>query len=197
MAQELNKNRMRDTKILLAATILVGICGTTSIKDNEALRALFMMSGLVLAAACAIGRIYATAFIGGSKNEKLITTGAYSICRNPLYLFSLMGAAGVGLMSCSLLAFVVIVGGFLFIYDGLIAREEAFLTEKFDADFEAFKKSTPRLMPALNQYNAPVDFTFQPKYLNYAIRDAVWWFAPLVVFELLWSFGFKGFIPLF
>lgn len=39
-----------------------------------------------------IGRIYATIFIGGMKNEgvdgsKFIDYGAYSICRNPLYLF--------------------------------------------------------------------------------------------------------------
>jgi protein-S-isoprenylcysteine O-methyltransferase Ste14 len=197
MARNINKTRMRDTRLLMALTVLVGVFADTWIKDRELLRVIFTMTGLLLAAACAIGRVYTTAFIGGAKNEKLMTYGPYSLCRNPLYFFSLLGAAGIGLMSCSVLAFALIMGGFIFIYDGLITREEEFLAEKFGSEFEAFKARTPRLVPSFRNYNCPDELVFQPRYLNFSIRDAVWWFAALPLFEIARAAGVKPLLTLF
>jgi protein-S-isoprenylcysteine O-methyltransferase Ste14 len=184
MAIALNKTRMRDTRILMAGVILTGVFCSTLFPFSSFWHEALEMMGYPLVVICAVGRIYASAFIGGIKNQNLVTWGPYSFSRNPLYLFSLIGAAGIGLTSTSLVAFVVITAGFFVIYQGLIAREEEFLSQKFGATYDDYKKRTPRLWPSLKNYTCPEELPFQPKYLNKAVLDAVWWFAPLPLFEL-------------
>lgn len=183
MAVALNKKRMRDTRILMVGVILAGVFCTTLFSENSFWHEAMEMTGYPLIVICAIGRIYSSAFIGGIKNENLVTWGPYSFCRNPLYLFSLLGAAGIGLMSTSLVAFTVITIGFYLIYDSLIKREEEFLSQKFGQTYKDFMQNTPRLLPSFKNYQCPDELTFQPRYLNKAVFDAIWWFAPLPLFE--------------
>lgn len=184
MAKDLNKTRMRDTKILIVLTIMAGLFTKSSFPDDTIGHEVFELAGYILVTACAIGRIYSTAFIGGIKNENLITVGPYSMCRNPLYFYSLLGAAGIGLLSTHVIAFAIIFCGFLLIYRNLIAREEAFLAEKFGQTFENYKNSVPRIIPDLKKYSCPEELVFQPKYLNKSVFDAIWWFVPYPLFEL-------------
>jgi protein-S-isoprenylcysteine O-methyltransferase Ste14 len=52
--------------------------------------------GLALILICIAGRCWCTLYIGGRKGAELVDIGPYSLCRNPLYFFSFLGAAGVG-----------------------------------------------------------------------------------------------------
>jgi len=184
MARSLNQTRMRDTRLLMGLTILAGIFCKTMFPDETVAHEMMDFSGYLLVTICAIGRIYCTAFIGGEKNAQLVTYGPYSFCRNPLYFFSLCGAAGIGLMSTSILAFAVIFGGFLAIYSGLIAREEEFLLAKFGQAFRDYCARVPRLLPSFKNYTCPAEVVMHPKYLNRGVLDAIWWFVPLPLFEL-------------
>jgi protein-S-isoprenylcysteine O-methyltransferase Ste14 len=184
MAKSLNQTRMRDTRILVVLTILAGIfCKTLYPSDSWSHESMDLI-GYLLVTSCAIGRIYSSAFIGGKKNEQLITWGPYSLCRNPLYFFSLLGAAGIGLMSTSIVVFALILGGFFTIYQDLIRREEEFLLAKFGQAYKDYAARIPRLLPSFKHYTCPGELVFQPAYLTKAVRDAVWWFAPLPLFEL-------------
>ena len=184
MAKSLNKTRMHDTRILMGLTLLTGIFCKTMFPDETLAHESMDLMGYVLVTVCAVGRIYTTAFIGGIKNAQLITWGPYSVCRNPLYFFSLLGAAGIGLMSTSLLAFCIIFFGFLVIYWKLIEREEEFLQERFGEDFTSYKTNVPKILPDFSRYSCPEEIPLQPKFLNRAVSDAVWWFVPLPLFEL-------------
>ncbi len=195
MASDLNKTRMRDTR-LLVLFLLLAVLFTTPVLHGLPYE-LLRLAGYFLLVVCAIGRMYSTAFIGGVKNEKLITVGPYAMCRNPLYFFSLTGAAGLGLLWGEIIPTLVIFIGFLLVYIRLIGREEAFLAEKFGADFTAFKQSTPRLWPDFKRYNAPDELLFQPRYFNMSVRDAVWWFVPAPVFELVSHLHHAHVIPTF
>jgi protein-S-isoprenylcysteine O-methyltransferase Ste14 len=194
MAKSLNKTRMRDTRLLIALTIVTAILCKTQFPDDTATHETMDLAGYVLVTVCAIGRIYTTAFIGGIKNEQLITWGPYSLCRNPLYFFSLCGAAGIGLMSTSITAAIIVFAGFLAIYHDLIAREEEFLSTKFGKVFAEYKARVPRLLPSFAHYECPDEVTFQPRFLTKAVADAVWWFAPLPLFELAEILQEKGLI---
>ncbi len=182
MAADLNKTRMRDTR-LLVLLLLLAVVFTQPVLYGWPYQLLRLL-GYFLLVICAIGRMYSTAFIGGVKNEKLVTVGPYAMCRNPLYFFSLLGATGLGLLWGELVPTLILGFGFYVVYNGLIGREEGFLAEKFGADFTAFKKNTPRLWPDIKRYNAPDELLFQPRYFNMSVRDAVWWFVPAPVFEL-------------
>lgn len=184
MAKSLNKTRMHDTRILMGLTLLTGIFCKTMFPDETLAHESMDLMGYVLVTVCAVGRIYTTAFIGGIKNAQLITWGPYSVCRNPLYFFSLLGAAGIGLMSTSLLAFGIIFFGFLTIYWKLIEREEEFLQTRFGQSFDDYKASVPKLLPDFSKYACPAEIPLQPKFLNRAVADAIWWFVPLPLFEI-------------
>jgi len=81
-------------RVLLAAFAVVALCGETSWPPavHEAMRWL----GAALIFVCVSGRTWCTLYIGGRKNHELVTAGPYSVCRNPLYVFSIIGAIGIG-----------------------------------------------------------------------------------------------------
>jgi protein-S-isoprenylcysteine O-methyltransferase Ste14 len=184
MAKSLNKTRMRDSRILVVLTIFAGVFCKTLYPNETWTHESMDFVGYFMVAVCAIGRIYCSAFIGGKKNERLITWGPYSLSRNPLYFFSMLGAAGIGLMSTSILAFTMIVGGFFAIYRDLIRREEEFLLGKFGQTYMDYAARVPRLIPSFRNYTCPEELVFQPQYLTMAVRDAVWWFVIPPLFEL-------------
>lgn len=54
---------------------------------------------LLLVIAGAFGRVWASLYLGGRKNATLVQAGPYSLCRNPLYFFSAVGALGIAIQS--------------------------------------------------------------------------------------------------
>ena len=53
---------------------------------------LFLVGCLCVGAAMA-GRMWCAQYIAGYKNDVLVREGPYSVCRNPLYFFSFLGAS--------------------------------------------------------------------------------------------------------
>jgi protein-S-isoprenylcysteine O-methyltransferase Ste14 len=85
------------------------------------------------------------------KNEELTTTGPYAYTRNPLYLGSLVLAAGFAVAARSGWIAAVMVVFFLVVYVPVIRSEEAFLRGKFP-QFETYCQAVPRLLPRLTAY---------------------------------------------
>lgn len=185
MAKALNKNRMLYSGIILFFIFFLGILANIDLERGEISHEFMETLGYILIIICAFGRVYSTAFIGGIKNEKLVTWGPYSLCRNPLYFFSYVGVVGIAFASTSWLAVLVAALGVYFLYDQLIRREEIFLAEKFGDTFSEYKTRVPRLFPSLRSFNCPDELVFQPRYLFNSIADSVWWFLPLPLFEAI------------
>jgi len=96
-------------------------------------------------------RGYASGYV--KKNRELTQTGPYAYTRNPLYLGSILIAAGfaVALMSWPVAAMLAAM--FLIIYVPVIASEERFLRSAFP-DFNAYCRRVPRLVPRLTPARA-------------------------------------------
>jgi protein-S-isoprenylcysteine O-methyltransferase Ste14 len=184
MAKSLNKSRMQQSKIFVIAAFIIVFFTKTLILYETELHETLEFIGYLFIAVCAMGRLYSTAFLGGHKNDTLITYGAFSIVRNPLYFFSLFGMTGIALISTHILIIILMPIFFIVLYHFLIKREEEFLLQKFGAPYADYMKSTPRLIPNLKLYNAPERIETVPKYLNKAFKDAIWWFAAFPIFEL-------------
>lgn len=80
------------------------------------------------------------------KNEQLTTSGPYAHTRNPLYLGSLILAAGFTLAARSWWIALAVVVFFLAIYVPVIRAEEKFLRERFP-EFEDYAQNVPALLP--------------------------------------------------
>ena len=91
-------------------------------------------------------RGYAAGYV--KKNQELTHTGPYAYTRNPLYLGSILIAAGFALALLNLAVAAMLFALFLIIYVPVIASEERFLRTKFP-DFDAYCRRVPRLIPRL------------------------------------------------
>jgi len=96
-----------------------------------------VLPGLLLRA-CASGYV--------KKNSELTVTGPYAHTRNPLYLGSMLIAAGFVLALLSWPMALLLAAGFTVIYIPVIASEERFLHATFP-EFDAYCRRVPRLIP--------------------------------------------------
>lgn len=114
---------------------------------------------LFFAGACL--RWWATLFIGGRKLSELITEGPYSMCRNPLYLGTLLIAFSVAffLQSLTLLVAMLVVG---LIYLWItVPIEERRLRKIYGERFTAYCERVPRLLPNFALYTAPAELNIR------------------------------------
>jgi len=91
-------------------------------------------------------RGYAAGYV--KKNQELTTTGPYAHLRNPLYLGSILIAAGFAVALLSWPVAIALTVMFVAIYVPVIASEERFLRATFPT-FEAYCRRVPRLIPRL------------------------------------------------
>src|ERR1700681_2916952 len=104
--------------------------------------ALAMIPGLILRG-LASGHV--------QKDKQLTTSGPYAYTRNPLYLGSLLMAAGFAIAARSWWIVVVMVLMFALIYIPVIAGEERYLRRTF-AEYDEYARNVPRMFPRLTRF---------------------------------------------
>ena len=97
-------------------------------------------------------RSYAAGYV--KKNSELTITGPYAHVRNPLYLGSILIAAGFAVALMSVPFAIALLVFFLLIYVPVIASEEAFLRDTF-LEFEWYCARVPRLIPRITPARTP------------------------------------------
>lgn len=107
----------------------------------------------ILVRSITIGLVY---IVRGGKNRKiyaenLVTTGIYSICRNPMYLGNILLLLGFGIFANSLLFLFLFFPLFLLFYYAIMKAEEAFLFKKFGQEFETYRLKVNALIPDLRK----------------------------------------------
>lgn len=80
------------------------------------------------------------------KNQELTQTGPYQYVRNPLYLGSIIIAAGFGMAARDLWIAVVLLLMFALIYVPVIRSEEYFLRSRF-LEYDNYARRVPCLLP--------------------------------------------------
>ena len=88
------------------------------------------------------------------KNRELAVTGPYAYTRNPLYLGSMLIAAGFAVALLSWPVALALIVGFAVIYVPVIASEERFLRSSFPG-FDDYCRRVPRLIPRLTPASHP------------------------------------------
>lgn len=93
----------------------------------------------------------------------LVETGPYSVVRNPLYLFTLIGAAGIGAQTSSLVVMVICIVGAAAVLGVVTSKEEAFLRSKFGTAYDEYSRRVPRFIPRLSGYRDVEHLNIQTK----------------------------------
>jgi len=176
-------HRLLVSRIFAAAFFLV-VLAMESAHEGHLLSTVLFLIGLALVGAATVGRLWCSLYISGHKNTALITTGPYSLSRNPLYFFSLLGFAGIGFASETVTLGVVLAVAMLVSYPTVIRHEEAVLRQRFGAEFEAYCARVPRFLPRLSGYAEPETYTVNPRLFRRTMLDVVWfiWFVGILEF---------------
>jgi protein-S-isoprenylcysteine O-methyltransferase Ste14 len=115
----------------------------------------FLIFGALLALAAALIRTWAGSYLHSSvvhdmnlHLDRLVADGPYRYLRNPLYLGTILLAAGMGFLA-SRIGFIILAGGMTFFTYRLIFREEASLLASQKEDYRRYFQNVPRLIPLL------------------------------------------------
>jgi protein-S-isoprenylcysteine O-methyltransferase Ste14 len=135
---------------------------------------------LVLAAT--FGRLWSLAYISGHKSRDLITVGPYSMVRNPLYLFSFLGAVGIGLFTRNFMVIVLILAMFGVYYPFVIRGEEERLRDMHGSTLDEYLSRVPMFIPKPSLYHDDFSYSVDTRLFRRAFFSVVWF--PLIYFFL-------------
>lgn len=171
----IEKLRIMISRLFAFALVAVILVSSSALEEElPFLSTLLFFAGILLVGVASMGRLWCSLYIAGYKTDTLITQGPYSICRNPLYLFSLVGAVGVGLATETVLIPVVILLSFVAYYPFVIKSEEAVLLKIHGTAFSAYCQTVPRFFPRLSQMTEPDEYVVKPKVYKRHMFDALW-----------------------
>jgi protein-S-isoprenylcysteine O-methyltransferase Ste14 len=168
---------------VIAGTVLVAVTNSTY-PSGEHIHEFIEWVGIVLIVTCILGRTWASFYIGGRKIEELIQSGPYSICRNPLYFFSILGAAGVGAQIGSVTVALLCAAIALLVFSVVVRQEERLLNDRYGAAFAQYRGRVPRFLPKLTLWRDEPTLTIrQPRVLR-TFADALVFLLSVPVAEL-------------
>jgi protein-S-isoprenylcysteine O-methyltransferase Ste14 len=158
---------------------------TQSAYDGKLIGNFLAFVGLLLVAVAIVGRLWCSLYISGYKNAELITAGPYSLTRNPLYFFSLLGFVGVACATQTFTFPVLVTAAFAVGYPATINNEEDFLRCKFGEAFDLFCKRTPRFFPSFRNYREAETWQVHPGAFLRTVTDVVWfvWLSAIIEFS--------------
>lgn len=189
-------NRRIALSRLAAVPIVIAVLFSTSRWESRPLVAgLLFLGGCILVSIAVVGRLWCSLYISGYKTEKLITYGPYSWCRNPLYLFSLCGAAGVGLSTETVSIPAAIALLFAVYYPIVITAEEQKLSAIHGQQFEAYLKLIPRFWPRSFRIDEPEQYVVNPKIFRKSMLDALWFVVLVGLIKLFRALQGAGLLP--
>lgn len=164
--------RLRKAALFVAILALISLAALTDTRRSTGLPgdALALASLLSIGVAI-IGRAWCSLYIGGRKKAEIVDLGPYSLSRNPLYLFSFIGAFGIGAQSGSLilgLAFLVVA---VFVFSITVGKEEAWLSAAFGRTYSSYMERTPRFWPRFAGWRDAESIEFRPAYFVRTLWD--------------------------
>jgi protein-S-isoprenylcysteine O-methyltransferase Ste14 len=119
-----------------------------------------------------------------AKNQQLATGGPYSYTRNPLYVGTLLVAAGLAIASRSVGLAALFAVVFLFVYLPVIQNEEQHLRKIFP-DYAVYAERVPALFPRLGASLGGQAFRWSLYMKNQEYQAGIGFLAGLIY--LLWK----------
>lgn len=169
---------------LLAAGFLGLLILTTS--PGAPLSVLILeIAGLLLIIAAVLGRIWCALYIAGRKNSELCRDGPYSVCRNPLYVFSFLGVIGLTLVARSEPLGLILIPIFWGYHHFVIRSEEKCLREIFGNPYDQYCREVPRLLPNFRLYWSRTSLAIDPRVIGRALSEVAWFLIAVTCLEVV------------
>lgn len=148
----LEKYRLPLSKLFVGVILLLMVFTTSRWQLGAVATWAIDSIALILLLVACLGRVWCIMYIGGQKNNTVVTAGPYSVVRNPLYCFSFLGALGIVLMTHSITIAALLLVFFIGIYPFVVRKEESNLANLFGKAYEDYVARTPRFIPRFKLY---------------------------------------------
>ncbi len=190
------KLRITISRIFIVLLLFL-ICFSSRLLEEKApfVTSMLFFSGAILVGAASIGRAWCSLYIAGYKTDKLITQGPYSMCRNPLYFFSFLGAIGVGFATETLLIPLIVFFAFAIYYPFVIKSEEKRLMEVHGNEFEVYLKNVPCFFPKISLLKEPEEYITRPITFRKSALDGLGFIWLLGLLEVIEEINELNIIP--
>jgi protein-S-isoprenylcysteine O-methyltransferase Ste14 len=190
------RHRIVFTRILLILSVLpLLFCSSVWDHASHLVSESLFAVGIILVGVGVIGRIWCFSYISGRKQIELVTAGPYSLMRNPLYFFTMLGAVGIAFTSETIALPAIVLLLFLLAYPAVIRQEEHRLSELHGANFSQYCTTTPRFWPRFTNYHEPAELLLNPRAFRRGLQDVIWFIVACGVFEILEGLHESGLVP--
>ena len=164
--------------------------------DETGAHELIESAGFGLLFIAIIGRTWCSLYIGGRKKAAIVDLGPYSISRNPLYVFSFIGAAGAGAQFGAVTSAFAAALITVLVFAIVVRKEERFLTGKFGETYLAYKARVPRFWPNFRLWRNVEALEIRPQLVARTFIDACVFLAAIPLAEGIELLQAHGWLPI-
>jgi protein-S-isoprenylcysteine O-methyltransferase Ste14 len=190
------QRRRRIVLAILSAIILMALLFVRSaLASEDGLHEHIEAFGIGAILVAILGRTWCTLYIGGRKSAEIVTGGPYSVTRNPLYVFSTLGAAGIGAMTGSATVALALAVLCYLAFHTVILVEEAYLAENFGEPYRQYMRDVPRFFPNPFLFRESDMLAVRPQLLYRTFADGLLFLAAYPFFELIEYLQDAGILP--
>jgi len=191
----IRKKRILFFRLAFLPLIFVGLFVWRKWKDESLADFSSEWGGYVLLLLGVGIRIWATLYIGQRKSKELITEGPFSICRNPLYVGSLLIMLGVSLCMENL---VLLAAGLLIMiptHIWVILVEEKHLAKVFGEQYLEYKHRVPRFGFAFRNFHTAQTIEVSVRSIYRATGEAMLALTVPIIGDLIETLHANGILP--
>ncbi len=183
------QRRIQVTRLVCAGIVALFLVSRSAWHDiGSAIAHLLTPLGILLASAGALGRLWCSSYAAGNKNAVLMTVGPYSLSRNPLYGFSLLGGLGIAITTETVTIPLLFAAWFAWYYRNVIASEERHLRAAYGARYEDYAARVPRFWPRRSGWSEPARWEIAPGCFRRSLSEVVWFVVAAVGLHALHDF---------
>lgn len=191
----IKRKRILLSRVMMWPALFLLVFTSSRWEGSPVVEAFLFLTGCLLVAVASIGRLWCSLYICGYKTKSLVVEGPYSLCRNPLYFFSSIGATGVGMATETFTIPVLAILLFAVFYPFVIRGEEGKLLAIHGEPYREYMRSVPRFWPLARRPVEPSTYVIVPAKVRRALIDSLWfvWLVGLLEFaEALREAGVLG-----
>lgn len=139
--------------VIIAITVAAVIAGHTVFFENGIIQALKIPSAVIGALLIVFGiylwmsALFRAKIDNGITNNRLVTTGVYALCRNPIYSAFMLFCTGALLISGNLFFYPLFFFYWIFMTVLMKCTEEKWLKKLYGKEYEEYCKCVNRCIP--------------------------------------------------
>ena len=182
--------------VIVVVMAIAAVAGSAWPPDSL-IRVAIKIFGIALIFICIVGRTWSRLYVGWHKTRHLISAGPYSVCRNPLYSFSILGAAGAGAQSGSLAVALLVAVPVWYVLHKVALLEEATLARLHGETFQSYLRDVPEFLPRFSLWRDAEMVEVRPGDIVKTLLESCLLLLAVPAFALVEFYQGTGLLPIY